>query len=587
MMKKAPLIIGLCILIACNFFNQEKRSQINFDNFLEDYFQESLKLYRINATFLGDNRYNDSLPDFLSPEFLAKQKYFFTHFKERLSQFQNRYLTSDQLMSKDILLRDLKLKLKESSFNKDLMPIDQMWTFQLTIGQLASGKGAQPFVTPNDYRNWLIRLEGYMRWMSSAEDKMKEGIKKGYVLPKSIIKKVIPQLAVMTSPEVTSHLFYNPIKNMPDGFTKEEKTELIGAYKQTITEKIIPAYQKLHNFMAGPYFEAGRESSGYGVFPDGEDYYKYAIKVYTTTDMSADEIHDLGLKEVARIRSEMKKVMQEVGFKGTLMEFFEHVRTSRDLMPFDTAEQVIDNFNLIYKKIKPFVDKQFDLQPKTPFEIRRVETFREKSAAAHYNRGSLDGSRPGIFYVPIPDVGKYNVFDNEALFLHEAIPGHHFQISIQQENQKLPNFRKNSFYSAFSEGWALYTESLGREMGLYDDPYQYFGMLNMEMHRAIRLVVDTGLHSKGWSREQAIAYSLENEGDSKAKLTSEIERYMANPGQALSYKIGQLKIQELRSLAEQEMGDRFDIKTFHRKVLEDGAIPLSILEKKINSWIVE
>ena len=210
-------------------------------------------------------------------------------------------------------------------------------------------------------------------------------------------------------------------------------------------------------------------------------------------------------------------------------------------MPFDAAEQ-IDNFNLMYEKIKPFVDEQFDLQPKTPFEIRQVEAFREKSAAAHYNRGSLDGSRLGIFYVPIPDAEKYNVFDNEALFLHEAIPGHHFQISIQQENQKPPNFRKNSFYSAFSEGWALYAESLGRELGLYNDPYQYFGMLNMEMHRAIRLVVDTGLHSKGWAREQAIAYSLENEGDSKAKLTSEIERYMANPGQALSYKIGQLKI---------------------------------------------
>ena len=296
--------------------------------------------------------------------------------------------------------------------------------------------------------------------------------------------------------------------------------------------------------------------------------------------MSADEIHNLGLKEVARIRKEMKNVMKEVGFKGSLLEFFEHVRTDKNLMPFDTADQVIENFKLMYEKIKPFVDQQFDLQPKTPFEIRRVEAFREKSAAAHYNRGSLDGSRPGIFYVPIPNVRKYNIFDNEALFLHEAIPGHHFQISIQQENQKLPNFRKNSFYSAFSEGWALYTESLGRELGLYDDPYQYFGMLNMEMHRAIRLVVDTGLHSKGWTREDAIAYSLENEGDSEEKLTSEIERYMANPGQALSYKIGQLKIRELRDLAEEQMGDRFDIKTFHRKVLEDGALPLSILEKK-------
>ena len=283
----------------------------------------------------------------------------------------------------------------------------------------------------------------------------------------------------------------------------------------------------------------------------------------------------------------MKKVMEEVGFKGTLLEFFEHVRSSKELMPFDSPEQVIENFNVMYEKMKPYVDQLFDLQPKTPFEIRRVEAFREKSAAAHYNRGSLDGTRPGIFYIPIPNVQQYNVFDNEALFLHEAIPGHHFQISIQQENQNLPNFRKNSFYSAFSEGWALYTESLGMELGLYEDPYQYFGMLNMEMHRAIRLVVDTGLHAKGWTREQSIAYSLENEGDSEAKLTAEIERYMANPAQALSYKIGQMKIRELRNLAEEKMGERFDIRTFHRKVLEDGAIPLSILEEKILSWISE
>ena len=391
----------------------------------------------------------------------------------------------------------------------------------------------------------------------------------------------------MTGLEVNSHLFYNPIKNLPDGLTQEEKMELTAAYERMIGDKIIPAYQKLHDFMAGPYYEAGRETSGYASFPDGEAYYKHAIQVYTTTDMSANEIHQLGLKEVARIRGEMKKVMEEVGFKGTLLEFFEHVRSSKELMPFDSPEQVIENFNVMYEKMKPYVDQLFDLQPKTPFEIRRVEAFREKSAAAHYNRGSLDATRPGIFYIPIPNVQQYNVFDNEALFLHEAIPGHHFQISIQQENQNLPNFRKNSFYSAFSEGWALYTESLGMELGLYEDPYQYFGMLNMEMHRAIRLVVDTGLHAKGWTREQSIAYSLENEGDSEAKLTAEIERYMANPAQALSYKIGQMKIRELRNLAEEKMGERFDIRTFHRKVLEDGAIPLSILEEKILSWISE
>jgi len=585
-MKNTPLILILCVLTACNFFYQEKHRK-SFDQLLENYFQGSLELYRINATFMGDDRYNDTLPDFLSDAFKAKEREFLSSYIDSLFHYEDQYLSPDELMSKKILIRDLELELKGTTFYKDLMPIDQMWTFHLTIGQLASGKGAQPFVTAQDYWNWLIRLEGYLQWMSSAEEKMKLGMEKGYVLPKSLIEKVIPQLAAMTGLEVSSHLFYNPIKNLPDGLTQEEKMELTAAYERMIGDKIIPAYQKLHDFMAGPYYEAGRETSGYASFPDGEAYYKHAIQVYTTTDMSANEIHQLGLKEVARIRGEMKKVMEEVGFKGTLLEFFEHVRSSKELMPFDSPEQVIENFNVMYEKMKPYVDQLFDLQPKTPFEIRRVEAFREKSAAAHYNRGSLDGTRPGIFYIPIPNVQQYNVFDNEALFLHEAIPGHHFQISIQQENQNLPNFRKNSFYSAFSEGWALYTESLGMELGLYEDPYQYFGMLNMEMHRAIRLVVDTGLHAKGWTREQSIAYSLENEGDSEAKLTAEIERYMANPAQALSYKIGQMKIRELRNLAEEKMGERFDIRTFHRKVLEDGAIPLSILEEKILSWISE
>jgi uncharacterized protein (DUF885 family) len=255
-------------------------------------------------------------------------------------------------------------------------------------------------------------------------------------------------------------------------------------------------------------------------------------------------------------------------------------------MPFTDPQQVVDNFYAIQKKMLPQVNKLFDLQPKTPFEVRRTESFREASASAEYNPGSLDGTRPGIFYVPIPDVEKYNLFSDEDLFLHEAIPGHHFQISLQQENQDLPSFRKDLWYSAYGEGWALYTESLGKELGLYEDPYQYFGMLGAEMHRAIRLVVDTGLHSKGWSREKAIQYSLDNEAESEASITSEIERYMANPGQALSYKIGQLKIRELRKRAETTLGAAFDIKTFHKIVLESGCIPLEYLEEKIDSWIL-
>ena len=353
-----------------------------------------------------------------------------------------------------------------------------------------------------------------------------------------------------------------------------------------VLDQIVPAYTVLHDFMANEYLAAARTSSGFDALEGGSAYYDYAIQYYTTTTLSADEIHQLGLNEVARIGQEMMAVKERVGFEGDLNSFFDHVRNRKELMPFTDPQQVVDNFYAIQKKMLPQVNKLFDLQPKTPFEVRRTESFREASASAEYNPGSLDGTRPGIFYVPIPDVKKYNLFSDEDLFLHEAIPGHHFQISLQQENQDLPSFRKDLWYSAYGEGWALYTESLGKELGLYEDPYQYFGMLGAEMHRAIRLVVDTGLHSKGWSREKAIQYSLDNEAESEASITSEIERYMANPGQALSYKIGQLKIRELRKRAETTLGAAFDIKTFHKIVLESGCIPLEYLEEKIDSWIL-
>jgi uncharacterized protein (DUF885 family) len=281
----------------------------------------------------------------------------------------------------------------------------------------------------------------------------------------------------------------------------------------------------------------------------------------------------------------MEKVKVQVGFKGSLKEFLNDVRNKKELKPFTTPEQVIANFQKIYQTIKPNVDKLFSLQPKTKFEIRRTEAFREKTASAEYVQGAVDGSRPGIFYVPIPNAKEYNVLEDEDLFLHEAIPGHHFQISLQQENTNLPNFRRYNWFGAYGEGWALYTESLGKELGLYTDPYQYLGMLNDEIHRAIRLVVDTGIHSKGWTREQAIQYSLNNEAESEDGITSEIERYMAIPGQALSYKIGQLKIIELRQKATKELGTKFDIKKFHAMILESGVMPLALLEKKMDAWI--
>jgi len=576
------LIIFLIIFSSCQ---TDKEVSLQINKVFEKYYQENLILYPLKATSQGDVRYNDFLPNNLTDEFRNNEKVFYSNYLDQLNKFDDNNLNEQDLLSKKVLLWECNRNLDRLSFNEQFTPLNQMWTLQLDIGQYAAGLSAQPFKTVKDYNNWLSRIDDYLNWLKTAENRMRQGMVNGYVLPKSLIKKVIPQLKTILNSNLEQNLFYSPARQFPNSFNESEKSILAEKYKIMVLKKIIPAYQKLHDFMKNEYLNNGRDSSGIDVFEDGLSYYEYSIKLYTTTDMSSDEIHNIGLKEVAKISSEMELIKEKVGFNGDLKSFFNYVRELDQLIPFNNPNQVIENFNKIHKKMMPQVNSLFGLQPKTPFEVRRTESFREASASAEYNPGSLDGTRPGIFYVPIPDVSKYNFFSDEDLFLHEAIPGHHFQISLQQENTSLPSFRKSLWYSAYGEGWALYSESLGKELGLYDDPYQYFGMLSAEMHRAIRLVVDTGIHTKGWSREKAIQYSLENEAESEASINSEIERYMANPGQALSYKIGQLKIRELRSKAENNLGDKFDIKVFHEKILESGCIPLKLLEEKIEMWI--
>ena len=588
---KTLLVLVTLLVFSCGneptpkIVNQKDSTAV-FNQMLDEYYEEGLKLNPINATMAGDNRYDHIFPNFLSDEYQQKLKTYYSSYLEKLEKYPDAELSESAQISKAVLKWDSEINLDNMNFPKDLFPIDQMWTVNLMIGQLASGAGAQPFKTVKDYNRWLKRLDGYLGWMASAESKMKEGIETKQVLPKSLIAKVLPQLEALTNENIEEHLFYQPVKNFPENFSAEEKTTLTESYNNVITKKVIPAYRSLHNFMSNEYMAAGRTSSGIDALQNGDKFYNHQIKTYTTTNMTADEIHQLGLSEVARILSEMEKVKKEVGFEGDIKSFFDHVRNNKELMPFKNPQEVIDNFNAIHERMKPQIAKLFDVKPKTPFEVRRTEAFRENSASAEYNPGSLDGTRPGIFYTPIPDATKYNTYSDEALFLHEAISGHHYQISLTQEDSDLPKFRKTLWYSGYGEGWALYCESLGKELGLYTDPYQYFGMLGMEMHRAIRLVVDTGIHSKGWSREKAIQYSLENEAEPEAGIISEIERYMANPGQALSYKIGQLKIRALRNKAEKDLGEKFDIQQFHNQILETGCVPLAVLENKINNWIV-
>ena len=600
-MKKiiATFLILTLVFVSCK--EEPKKENIpvansEFAEFLKDYSEGKLKLNPIEATFIGDSRFDDAFPNVLSDDYRKEYDTFYTTYASKLDSFKDADLTESEQMSKAVMAWDCEMALGQSSFKNDVyMPINQMWSANLIITQWATGTSAQPFKTVKNYDNWLKRLDRYNVWLQSAEERMKEGMEDGFVLPKSLIKKVIPQFEaltnVKTSPEgivdVSEHLFYTPILGLPDNFSSKDKERLTEAYTEILMEKLLPSFKSLALFLKSNYISAGRESSGISDVPDGKAYYDHAIKFFTTTTMTADEIHKLGLKEVSRILAEMEKVKQDVGFDGDLKDFFNAVRTKKELMPFSNPEEVLANFNAIHDKMKPQLNKLFANKPKADFIVKQTEKFREASASAQYNSGSIDGTRPGVFYVPIIDATSYNTFSDEALFLHEAIPGHHYQISMTLENEDLPDFRKNLWYSAYGEGWALYTESLGKELGLYTDPYQYFGMLGMEMHRAIRLVVDTGIHTKGWTREKAIQYSLNNEAESEASITSEIERYMAMPGQALSYKIGQLKIRELRAKAEKELGDTFDIKEFHEQILETGCIPLELLENKINLWIAE
>lgn len=562
-----------------------RSNNAEFVRLLEAYNQEGYELYPMIATNAGDPHYNTAFPEFLSANYKAKKKAYYESYKNKLSQIDVESLNSTEKMSYDVLNWDLDINLEAMTFKKDLMPVDQMWSKNLDFNQLASASNAQPFKTVKDYEDWMTRVDNYLVWLNSTITNMKTGITEGYVLPKPLIKKIIPQFVTLAGGAIEDHLYYAPVKVIPDSFTQDERDAITTDYSAMIKDKLMPAHQKMVDFLTNEYLPNGRESSGIDATPLGADYYSHQIKLYTTTNMTADEIHQLGLNEVARIRSEMEAIKKEVGFEGNLNEFFEHVRTKESLMPFTERSQVIAFYDSIHDVMKPQINKLFGKQPITAFEVRRTQPFREKSAAANYSAGSLDGTRPGIFYTPIPYVEQYNIFDKESLFLHEAIPGHHFQIALQQENKELPDFRKTLWYSAYGEGWALYTEAMGKELGIFKDPYLYFGMLSSEIHRAIRLVVDTGLHSKGWTREQAIQYSLENEAESEASITSEIERYMANPGQALSYKIGQLKLIELRERAAKALGDKFDIREYHNQVLETGCIPLQLLEDKIDAWI--
>ena len=584
-MRKLSLFL-VAIPVAILFVNCKKDSpKQDFSALTKSYFDEKNVLNPLDATQNGQNEYNDQLQLEMTDVYRATQKQFFDKYEKALTAIDTNQLKEEEKNSYKIIQWETAVGKEMLLQPTNLLPIHQFSGTHLTLTQYACGSSAQPFKTEKDYTNFLKRMNLYSTWLDSCMVYMKKGMDKGVVLPKALTLKIIPQFKEVMTPKVEDNIFYSAIKIMPNTFSDATKTAFTTQYAAVINEKLMPRYQKMVDFLQNQYLPVSKSTSGIGSLPFGKALYTTLAKQWTTTNMKPEAIHELGLKEVARLKLEMEKVKVQVGFKGDLPAFFNSVRDNKVLKPFTKPEQVIAHFEAIYAKIKPNVDKLFSLQPKTAFVIKRTEAFREKTGSAEYQQGASDGSRPGTFYVPVPNAAEYNVLEDEDLFLHEAIPGHHFQMSLQQENTNLPDFRRYNWFGAYGEGWALYTESLGKELGLYQDPYQYLGMLNDEMHRAIRLVVDTGMHTKGWTREQAIKYSLENEAESVESITSEIERYMAIPGQALSYKIGQLKIIELRQKATAHFGKQFDIKKFHEKVLESGVMPLALLEQKINAWM--
>ena len=590
-MKNYLLFVTLVLCVACQnekTRNKETTPSMALTPIFEKYYDERMSLYPFEATANGVAEYNDQFPIDISDSYRDTLKQFYTKYKTMLNAADTTNISNSDRISFDILNWDIDRALESFIFPDNLMPINQFWGKTLDLGQLGSGEGSQPFKTKADYGAWLSRISHFPAWSETAISNMRRGMAQGLVLPKSLVIKILPQLKPMAETSTAAHLFYQPITKLAKNTTisDADKKGLTSEFTKMVNENVKPTYKKLYDFIKNEYLPKARTSSGISAVPNGAAYYLSLVKFWTTTDMTPDQIFDLGEKEVARIRAEMETVKEQVGFKGDLKSFFKHVTEgSPQLRPFTKPEQVIANFNAIHEKMKPFLEKQFELVPKTTFEVRRTEAFREASASAEYNQGNPEQNRPGIFYVPIPDVTKYNIFQDEALFLHEAIPGHHYQIMLQAEDTQLPKFRRYLWYGAYGEGWALYTEGLGKELGLYTDPYQYFGRLGNEMHRAIRLVVDVGLHVKGWTREQAIKYDLDNEADSEANIIAEIERYMAIPGQALSYKVGEQKILQLKKEATDKLGAKFDIRKFHNEVLNDGCVPLAILEKKVKRFI--
>ncbi|MFV7769757.1 DUF885 domain-containing protein [Shewanella marisflavi] len=552
---------------------------------VDRYFDDLLMLEPMYATFVGVNDYNDQFGGSLTEEYLKARHDFNSRYLKEVKAIDRNALPEALQLSYDMFAYDRNMALVSETFPAYFMPMNQFYSTVITMVQLGSGESAQPFNTVKDYENWLSRLSGFIQWTKLAQSRMDEGIASKVVLPRVLVERIIPQLEAQLVDKPSESLFYAPITKLPASFSEQEKAQLTQQYSDLISKELLPALTSLKQYFQDTYLPVARASDGWWGLPNGKVWYQHLANSHTTTSMSVDEIHQIGLDEVARILSEMDKVRAQVGFEGDLTAFFDSLSSEPQYF-FSDRQGLIDGYGVLKDKINAELPQYFNVMPKADYVVKPVESFREQSAAgASYQAPAVDGSRPGVFYINTFNLKAQPRWGMTTLSLHEAAPGHHFQIAIKQELTGVPQFQRFSGYTAFEEGWALYAEYLGIEMGLFEDPYQYFGKLSDEMLRAMRLVVDTGLHAKGWSREQAIQYMKDNSPMAESDIIAEVERYMAIPGQALSYKVGQLKILALRAEAEKALGDKFDLKGFHDQILTSGSLPMAVMEQKIHRWI--
>ncbi|MDQ2877890.1 MAG: DUF885 domain-containing protein [Pseudomonadota bacterium] len=551
--------------------------------------EASLKRNPIEGIFRGDLRYADRLGDFLTDEYVAAQRAAIVRDIAALKGIDRAKLTAVDQIAYDVFKNRNETDLAGYApailnIERDL-PIDHFQGFQTFYPDFASGKGAAPFKTLVDYENNLKRNAQYAVILDRAIGRFRQGMKDKIVQPKLVVTNMIEEFDNLIAQGIEGSTFYGPVKIFPAGISPADQARLKAAYAAQIRNVIVPAEQRMRDFLAREYLPVARTTVGLSALPGGDAYYAYLIQQRTTLPMTAEQVHRLGLSEVARILKAMDIQKQAVGFKGTLAEFFTFLRTDKRFQPSSVA-QLRDGYQAIEKRIYQRIPEQFSLTPKTSLEIRPVPAFKEKTAAGgSYEGGTPDGSRPGVFFYNSYDLPSRYMWEMETLFLHEGVPGHHFQISLAQENTALPAFMRFGGNTTYVEGWALYAESLWRQLGMETDPYQRMGGLSDEMLRAMRLVVDSGIHAKGWTRDQAIDYMLANSPMARTDATAEVERYIAIPGQALAYKIGQLTIARTKAKAEAALGAKFDPRDFHAQVLDTGSLPMPVLERKIDAWI--